>query len=60
MTDEPLLKPVIWVGSSLKDRRAFPEPVQDHMAMPCTLPSAAAGTATPRRGAGSAGPELWK
>jgi phage-related protein len=31
MTDEPLLKPVIWVGSSLKDLRAFPEPVQDHM-----------------------------
>ena len=31
MTDEPLLKPVIWVDSSLKDLRAFPEPVQDHM-----------------------------
>jgi phage-related protein len=31
MTDEPPLKPVIWVGSSLKDLRAFPEPVQDHM-----------------------------
>jgi phage-related protein len=25
------LKPVIWVGSSRKDMRAFPEPVQDHM-----------------------------
>jgi phage-related protein len=31
MTDEPLLKPVVWVGSSLMDLRAFPEPVQDHM-----------------------------
>lgn len=31
MTNEPLLKPVIWVGSSLKALRAFPEPVQDHM-----------------------------
>jgi phage-related protein len=31
MTDEPTLKPVIWVGSSRKDIRAFPEPVQDHM-----------------------------
>src|SRR6476660_5184623 len=31
MTDEPLLKPVIWVGSSRKDLRSFPEPVQDHM-----------------------------
>ncbi len=31
MTDEPCLKPVIWVGSSRKDLREFPEPVQDHM-----------------------------
>lgn len=31
MTDEPLLKPVIWVGSSRKDLRVFPEPVQDHV-----------------------------
>jgi phage-related protein len=25
------LKPVIWIGSSHKDLRAFPDPVQDHM-----------------------------
>lgn len=31
MTDEPSFKPVVWVGSSLKDLREFPEPVQDHM-----------------------------
>ena len=31
MTDEPLLKPVTWVGTSLKDLRKFPEAVQDHM-----------------------------
>jgi len=31
MTDEPSLKPVIWVGTSRKDLRKFPEPVQDHM-----------------------------
>jgi len=31
MTAEPPLKPVIWVGSSRKDVRTFPEPVQDHM-----------------------------
>ena len=31
MSDKPPLKPVIWIGSSLKDLRAFPEPVQDHM-----------------------------
>ncbi len=31
MTDDPSLKLVIWVGSSRKDLRAFPEPVQDHM-----------------------------
>lgn len=30
MTDEPPLKPVMWVGSSLRDLREFPEPVQDH------------------------------
>ena len=31
MTEEPSLKPMVWVGSSRKDLRAFPEPVQDHM-----------------------------
>src|SRR5271157_2896279 len=31
MTEEPFLKPVVWVGSSRKDLRAFPEPVQDRM-----------------------------
>ncbi len=30
-TDEPPLKPVIWVGSSLKDLRSFPEPVIDRV-----------------------------
>jgi phage-related protein len=31
MTDEPSLKPVTWVGTSLKDLREFPETVQDHV-----------------------------
>jgi phage-related protein len=31
MVDEAHLKPVIWVGSSRKDLRAFPSPVQDYM-----------------------------
>ena len=31
MTDETSLTPVIWVGSSRKDLRAFPGPVQDHI-----------------------------
>jgi phage-related protein len=31
MTEEPFLKPVIWVGSSRKDLREFPDLVQDHM-----------------------------
>ena len=31
MTAEPSLKPVTWVGTSLKDLREFPESVQDHM-----------------------------
>ena len=31
MTDEPPLKPVVWIGSSRKDLRGFPDPVQDNM-----------------------------
>lgn len=34
MSDEPekpSFKPVVWVGSSLKDLREFPDAVQDHM-----------------------------
>jgi len=31
MTDEPSLKPVVWVGSSRKDLGEFPDVVQDHM-----------------------------
>jgi phage-related protein len=31
MPDDPPLKPVIWVGSSRRDLREFPESVQDHM-----------------------------
>ena len=31
MTDDPPLKPVIWVGTSLGDLREFPAPVQDHV-----------------------------
>jgi len=28
VTEEPPLKPVVWVGSSRKDLRKFPDPVQ--------------------------------
>jgi phage-related protein len=31
MADEASFKPVMWVGSSRKDLREFPEPVQDRM-----------------------------
>ena len=31
MTDEPSFKPVVWVGSSRKDLREFPDIVQDHI-----------------------------
>jgi phage-related protein len=31
MTEEPPLKPVVWVGSSRNDLRGFPDPVQDRM-----------------------------
>ncbi len=31
MADNPSPKPVVWLGSSRKDLREFPAPVQDHM-----------------------------
>ncbi|MBI4905016.1 MAG: type II toxin-antitoxin system RelE/ParE family toxin [Acidobacteria bacterium] len=31
MIERPLLKPVIWVGSSHEDLCEFPDPVQDHI-----------------------------
>jgi phage-related protein len=31
MSEEPPLKPIVWVGSSRNDLRALPDPVQDHM-----------------------------
>jgi phage-related protein len=31
MSDEPPLKPAVWVGSTRTDLCAFPDPVQDHM-----------------------------
>ena len=31
MAEELVLKPVVWVGSSRDDLRAFPDPVQDHI-----------------------------
>ncbi len=31
MTDELSFKPVVWVGSSRKDLREFPDNVQEHM-----------------------------
>jgi phage-related protein len=31
MADELFLKPVVWIGSSREDLRAFPDPVQDHI-----------------------------
>jgi phage-related protein len=31
MTDEPSLKPVTWIGTSRKDLREFPDPVQDYV-----------------------------
>jgi phage-related protein len=31
MINDPPLKPVIWVGTSLRDLREFPSPVQDHV-----------------------------
>jgi len=60
MIDEPQLKPVIWVGSSRKDIRAFPEPVQDHMGYARTSRSAAASIATRKRLAAWEGQGSWR
>lgn len=56
MLDDPL-KPVSWIGSSYKDFRAFPDPVQD--AMGYALHRAQGGakheSAKPLKGFGGAG-----
>ena len=31
MIDEPALKPIVWIGSSRRDLREFPDPVRDHV-----------------------------
>ena len=31
MTEVPALKPLVWIGSSRKDVRTLPDPVQDHI-----------------------------
>ena len=31
MTEEPPLKPVVWIGSSRKDLKKFPDPIQDQV-----------------------------
>src|SRR6267378_8252425 len=49
MTEELPLKPVVWVGSSRRDLRAFPDPVQDHML--CHLRCPARWQAPRRKGA---------
>jgi phage-related protein len=46
MTDAPSFKPVVWVGSSRKDLREFPEPVQDHMGYALYVASKAASIGT--------------
>ena len=57
MSEEAPLRPVTWVGTSLKDIRAFPEPVQDHVG--CALYVAQRGgrhrDAKPLSGFGGAG-----
>jgi len=49
MTAEPSLKPVIWVGSSRRDLRAFPEPVRDHIGYALYVAQRGASIATRKR-----------
>jgi len=60
MTDEPLLKPVIWVSSSLKDLRAFPKPVQDHMGYALYVAQRGGRHRDTKTLSGFGGAELWK
>jgi phage-related protein len=57
MADEPVLKPVIWIGSSREDLREFPDPVQDHIgyALYVAQRGGKHGDAKVLRGFGSAG-----
>lgn len=55
--EEPTLKPVVWVGSSLKDLRAFPAEVKDAMgfALYVAQRGGKAENAKPLTGYGGAG-----
>jgi phage-related protein len=55
--DETKPKPVEWVGSSYKDYRSFPEPVQDKMgfALYQAQVGGISGSAKPLKGFGGAG-----
>ena len=44
----PLFKPVVWVGSSRKDLREFPDTVQDHMGYALYVAQQAASIGTQR------------
>ncbi|MGC1415874.1 MAG: type II toxin-antitoxin system RelE/ParE family toxin [Candidatus Acidiferrum sp.] len=57
MDEEPVLKPVIWVGSSRDDLRGFPDPVQDHIGYALYLAQRGGKHATAKvlSGFGSAG-----
>ena len=45
----PVFKPVVWIGSSRKDLREFPVPVQDHMGYALLSRNKAANTGMRRR-----------
>jgi phage-related protein len=51
------LKPLAWIGSSLRDYRAFPDPVKDDMGYALYLAQRGGrhGTAKPLQGFGGAG-----
>lgn len=55
MTPEPPLNPVIWVGTSRRDLREFPEPVQDHYALFVAQQGGKHQDAKPLAGFGGAG-----
>lgn len=60
MTDEPSLKPVVWIGSSHEDLREFPGPVQDHMGYALYVDSEAVSIAMRIRSVALAEQACWK
>ena len=60
MTGELSFKPVVWVGSSRKDLRNFPDAVQDHIGYALYVAQEGGKHGAQKHWPASAGLGLWK